>query len=454
MREYDVIVIGAGPGGLSAACAAKSAGAETVLVLERDRETGGILNQCIHDGFGLSRYHKMLTGPEYAALERRAARVSGVEVLTGATVTNLTADREVMAVTRDGLQRFHAGAVVLATGCRERTRGAISIPGTRPAGIYTAGAAQRLMNISNIMVGRQVVILGSGDVGLIMARRLTLAGARVICVLEMMPQPCGLERNISQCLNDFGIPLYVGHTVSKIYGQDRLTGVGVAETDGLHQPVCGTERRINCDTLVLSVGLIPENELAAKAGAAVDPRHNGVMTDQCLQSSIPGIFACGNARRVMDLADFVSEQGAAAGKNAALFGKGRPLEAAGSEGKNRMRKGFPDPNSVTCILCPRGCALRYHGNGEVSGNRCPRGEEYARQERDAPLRTLTASMRDTKGCAVAVRSSAPLPKKELLRAARELRRITLTAEQRPINTVVVSDLLHLGIDILTTAETE
>ena len=219
-----MVIVGAGPGGLSAACAARAAGAETVLVLERDEQTGGVLNQCIHDGFGLVRYREMLTGPEYAALDRRAAIASGAEILTGAAVTGLTADRRVTAVTREGLRRFHAGAVVIATGCRERTRGAISIPGTRPAGIYTAGAAQRLMNISNIMVGHRVVILGSGDVGLIMSRRLTLSGAQVLCVLEMLPQPCGLERNISQCLCDFNIPLYFSRTVSRVCGSDRMSG--------------------------------------------------------------------------------------------------------------------------------------------------------------------------------------------------------------------------------------
>lgn len=454
VRNCDVVIVGAGPGGLSAACAARAAGAETVLVLERDEQTGGVLNQCIHDGFGLVRYREMLTGPEYAALDRRAAIASGAEILTGAAVTGLTADRRVTAVTREGLRRFHAGAVVIATGCRERTRGAISIPGTRPAGIYTAGAAQRLMNISNIMVGHRVVILGSGDVGLIMSRRLTLSGAQVLCVLEMLPQPCGLERNISQCLCDFNIPLYVSRTVSRVCGSDRLTGIETVETDSDHRPILGTQRYVACDTLILSVGLIPENELAAKAGVRIDSQSNGVVTDKYLQSSVPGIFACGNARRVMDLADYVSVQGAAAGRNAALFAKGRPLEPAGDEGKNQMRKGLPTPNSITCILCPRGCAMQCSEDGQVKGNGCPRGAAYARQERSAPKRTLTASMRDTAGRAVPVKSSAPLPKEELLRAVQELHSVTLPAEKLPLHTAVISDFLHLGVDILTTAENQ
>lgn len=454
MREYDVIVIGAGPGGLSAARAAKAAGAQRVLVIERDKQAGGILNQCIHDGFGLMRYHEILTGPEYAALELRAALESGVEILTGAMVTDLTAERRVTAVTRNGLQRFLAGAVVIATGCRERTRGAISVPGTRPAGIYTAGAAQRLMNTANIMIGKRVVVLGSGDVGLIMSRRLTLSGARVICVLEIMPQPCGLERNISQCLNDFEIPLFVSRTVSRIYGKDRVTGVDTIAVDASRRPIPGTERHIDCDTLLLSVGLIPENEIAAKADVQTDPRTNGVVTDEYLQSSVPGIFVCGNARQVMDLADFVSMQGETAGENAARFVAGRELKIAAAEAHNQMKKGFPTPNSVTCILCPKGCTVQCNEDGTATGNRCPRGAAYIEQERRAPMRVLTASMRDKSGRAIPVKSSAPLPKSELLHAAQALRNIPLSVGHRPLHTVVVSDLLHLGIDIVTTAEAE
>lgn len=319
MDFFDVIVIGAGPAGMAAACAAKDAGAEHVLVLERDKKTGGVLNQCIHDGFGLFHYNTLLTGPEYALLDRKKAEAAGIVILTSAMVTNLTEELVVTVVMRDGVHRLIGGAIVIATGCRERTRGAISIPGARPSGIYTAGTAQRMINSYNIMVGKKVVVLGSGDIGLIMSRRLMLSGAKVECVLEMKENPCGLARNIRLCLYDYNIPLFVSHTISNIYGKDRVCGVEISQTDSNGEIINGAKRYLECDTVIVSAGLIPENELAKRAGVDLDKNNNGVITNEFLQSSNPGIFACGNARKVMDLADFVSEQGYAAGLNAALF---------------------------------------------------------------------------------------------------------------------------------------
>ena len=320
MERCDLVIIGGGPAGLAAAIAAREAGVEDILLLERDRELGGILNQCIHSGFGLHTFQEELTGPEYARRYIQRVEELGISCLLDTMVLEVSPERMVTAVnTQQGLFQIQAGAVILAMGCRERPRGALNIPGFRPAGVYTAGTAQRLVNKEGLMPGREVVILGSGDIGLIMARRMTLEGAHVQVVAELMPYSGGLKRNIVQCLDDFGIPLKLSHTVVDIQGRERLTGVTLAQVDENRRPIPGTEEHYDCDTLLLSCGLIPENELSRGAGVAISPVTNGPVVDESLETSVPGIFACGNVLHVHDLVDFVSQEAAQAGRRAARY---------------------------------------------------------------------------------------------------------------------------------------
>ncbi|MEW5866720.1 MAG: FAD-dependent oxidoreductase [Bacillota bacterium] len=314
----DVAVIGGGPAGLAAAIAARRRGAGRVVVVERDVRLGGILPQCIHTGFGLKWFGEELSGPEYAKRFIEEAASVGVEPMLETMVLEVSPELKVVAVSpSEGLIVLECGAIVLAMGCRERARGALAIPGTRPAGIFTAGTAQRLVNIEGVVPGRRAVVLGSGDVGLIMARRLTLEGVKVEAVIEIMSYPGGLARNIQQCLRDFGIPLYLGHTVSRIHGLDRLEGVSVAPVDDAQMPISEKEWFIPCDALLLSVGLIPENELSADCGVVLDPATGGPMVTEDMETSISGVFACGNVVHVHDLVDHVTEDGMVAGKAAA-----------------------------------------------------------------------------------------------------------------------------------------
>ncbi len=317
--KVGLLVIGAGPAGLAAAVAAYDRGVRDILICERQDFAGGILPQCIHNGFGLKRFGEELTGPEYAGRYEKMAEERGIKIEYGATVTKLSDDRRVTVLSEEGMKVYAADAVILAMGCRERPRGALPVVGTRPAGIYTAGCAQKMVNRMGLLPGREIVILGSGDIGLIMARRMTLEGAHVKAVCEVMDHPGGLRRNIVQCLDDFGIPLYLSTTVVEVEGEDRLTAVTVAEVDERRRPIPGTERRIECDTLLLSVGLIPENELTRQAGITIDPVTNGAAVRENRETSIPGVFACGNVLHVHDLVDFVSEEGEIAGNAAADY---------------------------------------------------------------------------------------------------------------------------------------
>ena len=328
MKTYDLIIIGGGPAGLAAVVAAKDNGIDNIMILERDKSLGGILQQCIHNGFGLHTFKEELTGPEYAARFIEQVEERGIEYKLNTMVMDISPEKVVTATNReDGILLLHAKAIILAMGCRERSRGALNIPGYRPAGIYSAGTAQHLVNMEGLMPGKEVVILGSGDIGLIMARRMTLEGAKVKVVAELMPYSGGLKRNIVQCLDDFEIPLKLSHTVIDIEGKHRVEAVTIAEVGPDRKPIPGTEERYTCDTLLLSCGLLPENELSKSAGVELSQVTSGPVVNDSLETSVAGIFACGNVLHVHDLVDFVSQEAAAAGKNAAVYIKAGEKDA-------------------------------------------------------------------------------------------------------------------------------
>lgn len=351
MENYDIVIIGGGPAGLAAAVSAKKSGADRILILERDKELGGILNQCIHNGFGLHTFKEELTGPEYAQRFIDQAEKLGIEYRLNTMVMEISCDKTVTAINRkDGLLEIRGKAIILAMGCRERARGALNIPGYRPAGIFSAGTAQRLVNVEGLMPGREVVILGSGDIGLIMARRMTLEGAKVKLVAELLPYSGGLKRNIVQCLDDYGIPLKLSHTVVDIKGKERVEGVTIAEVDGEGKPIPGTEAEYSCDTLLLSVGLIPENELSAGMGVELNSLTSGPVVNERFETNIEGVFACGNVLHVHDLVDFVSEESEAAGRSAAAYV--RDEKPVGSVRNIRIIPAYGVRYTVPCRIDP------------------------------------------------------------------------------------------------------
>jgi len=348
MLKRDIVIIGGGPAGMAAAVKAKQAGANDVLIIDREKTLGGILNQCIHNGFGLKRFSKELTGPEFAYELEKCVKEEKIDCLLDTMVTDVTKDKVITATNeKDGVFQIEAKAIILAMGCRERSRGALAIPGTRPAGVFTAGSAQKYINLMGYLPGRNVLILGSGDIGLIMARRMTLEGANVKAVCEIMPYSAGLTRNIVQCLDDYNIPLKLSHTITEIHGKDRVEGVTISAVDEKRQPIAGTEEYIECDTVLLSVGLIPENELSKRIGVELDPVTNGAVVNESRETNIPGIFACGNVLHVHDLADFAAEEAEIAGEAAVKYicGISKKQNKIDIECGNQVR--YVVPQSVT-----------------------------------------------------------------------------------------------------------
>ncbi len=440
MQTYDIVIVGGGPAGLAAALAARENGVADILILEREDRLGGILNQCIHNGFGLHTFQEELTGPEYAARYIEKVEELQIPYKLQTMVLNIMPDKRVAAMNReDGLFEVQAKAVILAMGCRERPRGALNIPGFRPAGIYTAGTAQRLVNIEGFLPGRKIVILGSGDIGLIMARRLTLEGARVQAVVEILPKSGGLQRNIVQCLEDFDIPLLLRHTVVDIKGRERVSGVTVSAVDEQGKPIPGTGQEYDCDTLLLSVGLIPENELTRELGARMDPATHGPVVNEKLETTIPGVFACGNVLHVHGLVDSVSEEAAEAGKNATVYIK------------------QTEERRLTCIICPKGCSLRVRLEAGrvtlVEGNHCKRGAQYAEKEVTNPTRTVTTTIPIRGGCEkiLSVKTRTDIPKAKVQACVQALKNVTAEAPVQ-IGDVILSDVAETGVDIIATKE--
>lgn len=463
--KKDLLIIGGGPAGMAAALAAYEEGIRDILILERDHELGGILNQCIHNGFGLHTFQEELTGPEYANRYMQMIQDKEIPALLNTMVVDVQggAPCQVTVMNKDsGLFQIEATAVILAMGCRERSRGALNIPGYRPAGIYSAGTAQRYVNIEGRMPGREVVILGSGDIGLIMARRMTLQGAKVKMVAEIMPYSGGLKRNIVQCLDDFGISLKLSHTVTEIHGKDRVEGVTVSKVDENLKPMKGTQQFVACDTLLLSCGLIPENELSQGAGIQMDDVTQGPVVNARLETTIQGVFACGNVLHVHDLVDNVSKEAVKAGAYAADYivkGKQEFGEALRPPIPNKSKCVLPEDrdtgSQLICIGCPVGCLItakkEQDGSFSITGNSCPKGETYARNEMTAPQRSITSLIQVTGGTGrvIPVKTNGEVPKGKIKDCMKEIRGC-LAKAPIGVGDVLIQNVADTGISVVAT----
>lgn len=453
--KKQLVVIGGGPAGMAAAISAKEHGISDILILEREDRMGGILNQCIHDGFGLIRFSRSLTGPEYAEIYLNKIKENRIEYKTGVMVTGITKEKQIEAISENGAEKYRAQAVVLATGCRERTRGGIGTPGSRPAGIYTAGSAQNFVNLKNLMVGKKIVIIGSGDIGLIMARRLTLEGADIIAVVEINPFPGGLLRNVVQCLEDYGIPLLLNHSVTNIIGKERVEAVEISRLDDNGCVAAGSARKYECDAVIISAGLIPENELAVKASVLLDDSTGGPVVDKNYQTCTEGIFSCGNSLYVHDLADNVSAEGEKTGKAAADYLLGRLVSGGGKLKIESAERAAMPKNAVICIGCPNSCIIEYEtADGEITikgGARCEKGKRYAEDEIINPLRILTTSIKVLNGelPLVSVRTTGRIPKSRLFEAVSKVKEISVSA---PVYSgqIIAENFLETGFDLIAT----
>ena len=469
MRKIDLLIIGGGPAGLAAAIAAKQAGVTNLLLVERDACLGGILNQCIHNGFGLHTFKEELTGPEYAARYIKMAEKEEVPFLLNTIAVELSVaaenkDKIVTLMSRsEGMFMVRAKAVILAMGCRERPRGALKIPGSRPAGIYSAGTAQQYVNMEGKMPGKEIVILGSGDIGLIMARRMALEGAEVKLVVEMMPHAGGLKRNVAQCLNDFGIPLRLNHTIINIEGKERVESVTIAKVDENRKPIPGTEEVITCDTVLISCGLIPENELTRQLRVSMNPATKGPVVSEAMETEAEGVFACGNVLHVHDLVDWVSKEAEKTGEMAALYLKeGRSGKEFSTPLIEKTKKKEvesdtkEDGEEIICTCCPMGCVLhaKRTDSGEITitGNTCNRGLEYGKNEMINPKRMVTSTVfvKDSRKV-LSVKTRTPVPKDKMMKCIEALSTVLV---ERPvqIGDVVIENVADTGVDVVATKE--